>query len=197
MSFWASSKLILTFTKWGRLACETTSVHGPQFNFRLRSTTSVYGQQLPSSLRHHNTSFIDFSMNELKMDWELAYPELLPLLKQWRRFFRVGKVSMRDYFRSRSTIQLPSTVNNFRLRSTTSVITTSPQHLIHWFQHEWAKNGLGISISWIITSSKAVASFFSKFGSTGRTIFMTAEAISTNEVFKNPLAENPALVDII
>ena len=37
----------------------------------------------------------------------------------------------------------------------------------------------------------------SKFGSTGRTIFMTAEAISTNEVFKNPLAENPALVDII
>ena len=26
---------------------------------------------------------------------------------------------------------------------------------------------------------------------------MTAEAISTNEVFKNPLAENPALVDII
>ena len=22
------------------------------------------------------------------MDWELAYPELLPLLNQWRRFFR-------------------------------------------------------------------------------------------------------------
>ena len=58
--------------------------------FRSRSTI-----QLPSTvnnfrhhLRHHNTSFIDFSMNELKMDWELAYPELLPLLKQWRRFFR-------------------------------------------------------------------------------------------------------------
>ena len=30
VSFWASSKLILTFTKWGGVACETTSVYGQQ-----------------------------------------------------------------------------------------------------------------------------------------------------------------------
>ena len=49
VSFWASSKLILTFTKWGGVACETTSVHGPQCNFRPRNTTSVHGRQLPST----------------------------------------------------------------------------------------------------------------------------------------------------
>ena len=49
MSFWASSKSILTFTKWGGVACEITSVHGPQCNFRPRNTTSVCGQQLPST----------------------------------------------------------------------------------------------------------------------------------------------------
>ena len=41
VSFWPSSKLILTFTKWGGVACEITSVHGLQCNFRSRSTTSV------------------------------------------------------------------------------------------------------------------------------------------------------------
>ena len=41
VSVLASSKLILTFTKWGGVACETTSVHGPQCNFRPRNTTSV------------------------------------------------------------------------------------------------------------------------------------------------------------
>ena len=29
MSFWTSSKLILTFTKWEGVAYETTSVHSP------------------------------------------------------------------------------------------------------------------------------------------------------------------------
>ena len=41
MSFGTSSKLSLTFTKWGGVACETTSVHGPQCNFHLQSTTFV------------------------------------------------------------------------------------------------------------------------------------------------------------
>ena len=49
VSFWASSKLILTFTKWGGVACKTTSVHGPQCNFRPRNTSSVHGRQLPST----------------------------------------------------------------------------------------------------------------------------------------------------
>ena len=49
VSFWTSSKLNLTFTKWGGVACETTSVHGPQCNFRLRNTTSVHSRQLPST----------------------------------------------------------------------------------------------------------------------------------------------------
>ena len=49
VNFLASSKLILTFTKRGWVACETTSVHGPQCNFRLRNTTSVHGRQLPST----------------------------------------------------------------------------------------------------------------------------------------------------
>ena len=57
VSFWASSKLILTFTKWGGVACETTSVHGSQYNFRLWNTTSVHGLKLPSTWLHHNTSF--------------------------------------------------------------------------------------------------------------------------------------------
>ena len=86
VSFWASTKLILTFTNWGGVACEFTSVYGPQcisvhgiqlpsteYNFRPRNTTSVHGIQLPSTeynfrqyLLHHDTSFIAFSMNELK-----------------------------------------------------------------------------------------------------------------------------------
>ena len=41
VSFWASSELILTFTKWEGLAWETTFVHGPQCNFRLRSTNKA------------------------------------------------------------------------------------------------------------------------------------------------------------
>ena len=49
LNFWASSKLILTFTKWGGVACKTTSVHGPQCNFRPRNTSSVHGRQLPST----------------------------------------------------------------------------------------------------------------------------------------------------
>ena len=60
VSFWASSKLILTFTKWGGVACETTSVHGPQCNFR-------------QHLLHHNTSSIAFSMNDLKSAHTLCY----------------------------------------------------------------------------------------------------------------------------
>ena len=43
VSFGASSKLILTFTNWEGVACETTSVHGP------RNTTSFHGIQLPST----------------------------------------------------------------------------------------------------------------------------------------------------
>ena len=52
VSFWASSKLIFTVTKWGGVACETTSVHGPQCNFRPRSTNSVniYSTTIPHSL---------------------------------------------------------------------------------------------------------------------------------------------------
>ena len=34
--------------------------------FRPRSTASVHGRQLPSTLLHRNTLFIAFSMNELK-----------------------------------------------------------------------------------------------------------------------------------
>ena len=49
VNFWASSKLILTFTKRGWVACEPTSVHGPQCNFRLRNTTSVHDRQLLST----------------------------------------------------------------------------------------------------------------------------------------------------
>ena len=49
VSFWASSKLILTFTKWGGVAGETTSGYCPQCNFRQRNTTSVHGRQLPST----------------------------------------------------------------------------------------------------------------------------------------------------
>ena len=49
VSFWASSKLILTFTKWGGVAFKTTSVHGPQCNFHLRNITYVHGRQLPST----------------------------------------------------------------------------------------------------------------------------------------------------
>ena len=41
VSFWASLKLILTFTKWGGVACKTTSVYSPRRNFRPRSTTSI------------------------------------------------------------------------------------------------------------------------------------------------------------
>ena len=48
--------------------------NGSQCNFRPRNTTSVHGRQLPSTvdnfrqhLVHHNTSFIAFSMNKLKM----------------------------------------------------------------------------------------------------------------------------------
>ena len=48
-SFWASLKLILTFTKWGGVACKTTSVHGPHCNFHPWNTTSVYGQELLST----------------------------------------------------------------------------------------------------------------------------------------------------
>ena len=49
VSFWASWKLILTFPKWEGAACETTSVHGTQFNFCPRNTTSINGRQLPST----------------------------------------------------------------------------------------------------------------------------------------------------
>ena len=49
VSFRASSKLILTFTKWGGVACKTTSVHGPQCNFHLRNITYVHGRQLSST----------------------------------------------------------------------------------------------------------------------------------------------------
>ena len=52
VSFWASSKLILTFTKWGGVACVTTSVHGRQ----LPSTSA------PLQIHFH------FSMNELKIN---------------------------------------------------------------------------------------------------------------------------------
>ena len=60
VSFWASSKLILIFTKWGGVALGTTFVHGPQCNFCLKAGN--FGQHL----LHHNTSFTAFSMNELK-----------------------------------------------------------------------------------------------------------------------------------
>ena len=43
----------------------------------------------------------------------------------------------------------------------------------------------------VIDLSEVVASSFSKFGHTNRTIFSTAEAISTNEVFKYQLSESP------
>ena len=49
MSFWASSKLILTFTKWGKVACETTSICGPQCNVHLQNTTSIHRRQLLST----------------------------------------------------------------------------------------------------------------------------------------------------
>ena len=52
---------------------------------------------------------------------------------------------MRDYFRLRSTMQLPSTEYNFRPRNTTSVhgrqlpsTSAPPRSLIHCFQHERA-----------------------------------------------------------
>ena len=48
-----------------------------------------------------------------------------------------------------------------------------------------------IHTSWIIYLSEVVASSFSKFGHTNRTIFSTAEAISINEVFKYPFPESP------
>ena len=51
VTFWASSGLILTFTEWEGVWCETTSVHGPQCNFR-------------EHLLYHNTSCIAFSVNE-------------------------------------------------------------------------------------------------------------------------------------
>ena len=64
----------VTFTKWGGVEYETTSVHGPQCNFRPGNTTSAQGIQLPSTvdnfrqhLLHHNNSFIAFSTNELKL----------------------------------------------------------------------------------------------------------------------------------
>ena len=62
VSFWASSKLILIFTKWGGVACETTSVHGPQCNFR-------HGRHdnFRQHLLHHDVSFIAFSVIGLKM----------------------------------------------------------------------------------------------------------------------------------
>lgn len=53
MSFWTSSKFILTFIKWRGVAREATSVHGPQCNFR-------------QHLLQRDTSFIAISMNELK-----------------------------------------------------------------------------------------------------------------------------------
>ena len=53
LSMWVfelSSKLILTFTMWGRgVTRETISLHGPQCNFRLRNTTSIHNRQLPST----------------------------------------------------------------------------------------------------------------------------------------------------
>ena len=52
VSFWASSKLILTFTKWGGVAWETTSIHGSQCNFRPRATTfiNIFSTTIPHSL---------------------------------------------------------------------------------------------------------------------------------------------------
>ena len=59
----------------------------------------------------------------------------------------MGRGSMRDYFRSRSTMQLPSTEYNIRPRNKTSVhgrqlpsTSASLRYRIHCFQHEWTKN---------------------------------------------------------
>ena len=68
VSFWASSKLILTFTKWGGVACKITSVHGIQ----LPSTVDNFRQHL----LHHDTSFIAFSTKELKIEGSLFFGSL-------------------------------------------------------------------------------------------------------------------------
>ena len=83
LSFWASSKLILTFTKWGGVACETNS-------FTVHNATSVYGIQLPSTvdnfrqhlLHHIHTHFVqDFNWDlfSLKNDSDTSLFQYLIL----------------------------------------------------------------------------------------------------------------------
>lgn len=48
LSFWASLKLILTFNKWGGVACETTSIHSLQYYFCLQNTC-IHSLQLSST----------------------------------------------------------------------------------------------------------------------------------------------------
>ena len=75
MSFWALSKLILTFTKWGGVACETTSVHGSQCNFRLQNTTSVHSRQFRSISASPQYFIHCFQHDWAKKRPGAAYPE--------------------------------------------------------------------------------------------------------------------------
>ena len=52
-----------------------------------------------------------------------------------------------------------------------------------WFRNYHIKNDINVPASFV--------SSFSKFGSTGKTIHSTAEAISTSEGFKYPLTKTP------
>ena len=61
----------------------------------------------------------------------------------------------------------------------------------------FGENGWGISLSCIIKFSASLTLSFSKFGSTGKTILSTAEAISTSEVFKYPLTKTDIPANIL
>ena len=76
VSFWASSKLF--WPSLSGVACETTSVHDPQSNFRPRSTTSVnIFTTIPHSLLSAWMSLK--SMNIMLFHWrELMFWETLP-----------------------------------------------------------------------------------------------------------------------
>ena len=76
VSFWASSKLILTFTKWGGVACKTTSVDGPQCNFHLRNITYVHGRQLPSTCASPQYLIHCFQHEWAKNEFEKTKPQV-------------------------------------------------------------------------------------------------------------------------
>ena len=104
----SASRFKLHFQKFENvvLACETTSVHGPQCNFCPRKTTSVHGRQ---HLLQHDTSFIAFSMNELKINKRTQNRKTLPTEQKisWPKEFFTWAIGRLPFFSSCSRYFYP------------------------------------------------------------------------------------------